>query len=147
MKTVGTNLMLRGDMATAGGHVQHGSGRRPPLSHRDPRSRRISSAGSASRSSQATGPRSNGGSPWTLAAKSIVLTGPGGKAAGHWRAITPGVTGSITVTSGTSDVQVRAVRGPICWFSQADSAGSIPVTRSTTKYQVSGSRWSPASSG
>jgi len=30
--------------------------------------------------------------------------------------------------------------------SQADSAGSIPVTRSTTKYQVSGSRWSLVSS-
>ena len=48
----------------------------------------------------------------------------------HWRAINPGVTGSMTVTSGASDVQVRAFRGPDLLVSQADSAGSIPVTRS-----------------
>jgi hypothetical protein len=57
--------------------------------------------------------------PW--AAESIVLIRPGCKAAGHWQAINPGVTGSITVTDGTSDVQVRAVRSPDLLVSQADS--------------------------
>ena len=51
--------------------------------------------------------------------------------AGHWRAINPSVPGSMTVTSGTSTAQVRAVSGPDLSDSQADSAGSIPVTRST----------------
>jgi hypothetical protein len=53
--------------------------------------------------------------------------------AGHWRAISPGVTESMTVTNGTLDAQLRAVRGLDRSDSQADSAGSIPVTRSTTK--------------
>jgi hypothetical protein len=53
-----------------------------------------------------------------------------GLVTGHWRAINPGVTGCMTVTSGTSGSQVRAVRGPDLSDSQADSAGSIPVTRS-----------------
>jgi hypothetical protein len=57
---------------------------------------------------------------------------------GHWRAINPGVTGSVTVTSGVSDAQVRAVRGPDLLVSQADSAGSIPVTRSHVKAQARG---------
>ena len=38
--------------------------------------------------------------------------------------------GSVTVTSGASDAQIRAVRGLDRSDSQADSAGSIPVTRS-----------------
>ena len=49
---------------------------------------------------------------------------------GHWRAINPGVAGFITVTSGISDAQLRTVRGPDLSHSQADSVGSIPVTRS-----------------
>jgi hypothetical protein len=53
------------------------------------------------------------------------------QATGHWRAINPGDSGSITVTSGVSDAQLRTVRGPDRSDSQADSAGSIPVTRST----------------
>jgi hypothetical protein len=52
------------------------------------------------------------------------------QAAGHWRAISRGVVGSMTVTSGTLDAQVRAVSDPDRSDSQADSAGSIPVTRS-----------------
>jgi len=50
---------------------------------------------------------------------------------GHWRAISPGVTGSVTVTSGASAAQVRAVRDPDLPDSQADGASSILVTRST----------------
>src|SRR5262245_20956532 len=46
--------------------------------------------------------------------------------------------GSMTVTSGASVAQVRAVRRPDRSDSQADSAGSIPVTRSDVKAQVSG---------
>jgi hypothetical protein len=38
--------------------------------------------------------------------------------------------GFMTVTSGASDAQLRAVRGLDLSDSQADSAGSIPVTRS-----------------
>ena len=57
---------------------------------------------------------------------------------GHWRAISPGVARSMTVTGGASDDQVRAVRGPDLSDSQADSAGSIPVTRSNVKIQASG---------
>jgi hypothetical protein len=57
---------------------------------------------------------------------------------GHWRAITHGVAGSITATSGASVAQVRAARDPDLSDSHADSAGSIPVTRSHTKVQV---RW------
>ena len=39
------------------------------------------------------------------------------------------------VTSGTLDVQVRGVRDPDRSDSQADSAGSIPVTRSDVMSQ------------
>jgi len=52
------------------------------------------------------------------------------------RAINPGVAGSITVTGGASGAQVRAVRGFDLSGSQADSAGSIPVTRSTGLAQL-----------
>jgi hypothetical protein len=55
---------------------------------------------------------------------------------GLWRAINLGVTGSMTVTSGASDGQARVVRGPDLSDSQADSAGSIPVTRSNEKSHV-----------
>src|SRR5215831_4606502 len=61
--------------------------------------------------------------------------GPRGK---RVRAIDPGAAGSVAVTSGTPDAQVRSVRGPDRPDSQADSAGSTPVTRSATKTQVSG---------
>ena len=44
----------------------------------------------------------------------------------------------MTVTSGASTAQLRAVRGPDRSDSQADSAGSIPVTRSNIKIQASG---------
>ena len=44
--------------------------------------------------------------------------------------------GSMTVASGTSVAQVRPVRRPDRSDSQADSAGSIPVTRSHVKAQV-----------
>jgi hypothetical protein len=37
-----------------------------------------------------------------------------GLRAGHWRAINAGVPGSMTVTSGASAAQLRAVRGPDC---------------------------------
>ena len=63
------------------------------------------------------------------------------QATGHWRAINPGVTGSMTVTCGVSDAQVRAVRGPDWSDSQADSAGSIPVTRSTKVPAQGMPRW------
>jgi hypothetical protein len=55
----------------------------------------------------------------------------------------------MTVASGASDVQVRAVRGPNLSDSQADSAGSIPVTRSNVKAQVRDgiSRLGPGRSG
>jgi hypothetical protein len=52
------------------------------------------------------------------------------QATGHWRAISPSVTRGMTVTSGASSAQVRAVRGPDRSDSQADSASSILVTRS-----------------
>jgi hypothetical protein len=51
----------------------------------------------------------------------------------------------MTVTSGVPDTQVRAIRDPDRSDSQADSASSILVTRSTIKRQVSGSRWALAS--
>src|SRR5262245_713092 len=54
-----------------------------------------------------------------------------GKVTGHWRAISRGVMGAMTVNSGASVAQVRAVRGLDRSDSQADSAGSIPVTRSS----------------
>jgi len=69
----------------------------------------------------------------------------GPSATGHWRAINQGVMGLITVTSGASTAQVSVVRGSDLSDSQADSAGSIPVTRSTTKHQVSGLRPTQAS--
>jgi hypothetical protein len=62
---------------------------------------------------------------------------PGGGSTGHWRAINPGDMGFMTVTGGASGSQVSAVRGPDLLVSQADSAGSIPVTRSINP-QVSG---------
>jgi hypothetical protein len=49
---------------------------------------------------------------------------------GHWRAINPGVEGSVTVTSGASTVQLRAVRGPDLSDSQADSTVTLPFMRS-----------------
>ncbi len=68
---------------------------------------------------------------------------PAHRATGHWRAINPGVVRSMTVTSGASGSQVSVVRGPDLLVSQADSAGSIPVTRSTKAqlkpYTTSGS--------
>jgi hypothetical protein len=57
---------------------------------------------------------------------------------GHWRAISPGATGSVTVISGASTAQLRGVRGPDRSDSQADSAGSIPVTRSKPRIRSSG---------
>jgi hypothetical protein len=42
------------------------------------------------------------------------------------RAISPGVTGSVTITDGASVAQVRALRNPDRLDSQADSAGSEP---------------------
>jgi len=44
---------------------------------------------------------------------------------GHWRAISPGIERSMTVTSGTLATQVRAVRDLDLSDSQADSAGSV----------------------
>jgi hypothetical protein len=75
--------------------------------------------------------RSQGVRFWT-APRTIRLVAHGldDHAAGHWRAINLGVMGSVTVTSGTSDVQVGAVRSPDLLVSQADSASSILVTRS-----------------
>jgi len=55
---------------------------------------------------------------------------------GHWRAINRGITRSLTVTGGASDVQVRGVTGPDLSVSQADSASSLPVTRSHVKAQA-----------
>jgi hypothetical protein len=55
----------------------------------------------------------------------------------HSRAISPGKTGPRTVTHGSRDPQVRLYTGLNDANSQADSAGSIPVTRSTLKAQVS----------
>ena len=55
----------------------------------------------------------------------------GDQAAGHWRASNRGVMGFMTVTSGASVAQLSVVRGSDLSESQADTAGSIPVTRST----------------
>jgi hypothetical protein len=67
--------------------------------------------------------------------------------AGHWRAINPGVAGSFTVTSGTSDVQVSTVKGPDLLVSQADSVASGSCqTRARTGSQRPLSRvlgWDP----
>jgi hypothetical protein len=60
------------------------------------------------------------------------------QATGHWRAINPGVAGSLTVTSGTSNPEIRAVSGPDLSDSQAGSSGSIPVTRSWQSLPSSG---------
>ena len=49
----------------------------------------------------------------------------------HSRAISPGKTGPRTVTHGSRDPQVRLYTGLNDANSQADSAGSIPVTRSS----------------
>jgi len=57
---------------------------------------------------------------------------------GHWRAISPDAAGSLTVTDGASIAQLSAVKGPDLLYSQADSASSILVTRSTVQAQVSG---------
>jgi hypothetical protein len=43
------------------------------------------------------------------------------------RAISPGVTGSVTVTNGASVAQVRALRTPIGRIPQADSGESVPT--------------------
>jgi hypothetical protein len=59
-------------------------------------------------------------------------------AAGHWRAISPGVMGCLTVTSGVPDSQVGVVRGPDRSDSQADCASPILVTRSMAEPKVSG---------
>jgi len=40
------------------------------------------------------------------------VPGHPGRPQGHWRAINPGMTESVAVTSGTSDIQVSAVKGP-----------------------------------
>ena len=73
----------------------------------------------------------------------LLASAPSDQATGHWRAISPGITQSMTVTSGASGPQVRAVRDPDLSDSQADSGGSIPLTRSTLarsnlKAQVTG---------
>src|SRR5262245_55572511 len=60
----------------------------------------------------------------------LLASASSNQATGHWRAISPSVTRSMTVTSGTLSAQVRAVRSLDRSDSQADSAGSIPVTRS-----------------
>jgi hypothetical protein len=49
----------------------------------------------------------------------------------HSRAISPGNTGPRTVTHGSRGPQVRPYTGLNDANSQADSAGSIPVTRSS----------------
>ena len=76
---------------------------------------------------------------------------PGDEAAGHWRAISPGIARSMTVTRSASTAQLRAVKGAYRSDSQADSAGSIPVTRSVTRSavtrSVARSRQCPAKSG
>jgi hypothetical protein len=52
--------------------------------------------------------------------------------AGHWRAISPGVMGCLTVTSGVPDSQVGEVKGPDRSDSQADGPqGSAPGQAST----------------
>jgi hypothetical protein len=58
--------------------------------------------------------------------------------AGHWRAINPGERRATTVTRGHPYGQLRAADCGDTADSQADSAGSIPVTRSSVKPQVSG---------
>ena len=56
---------------------------------------------------------------------------------GHWRAISPGAAGPLTVTGSASIAQLSAVRGPDLSDSQADSASSILVTRSIVESQAS----------
>jgi len=55
--------------------------------------------------------------------------------AGPLAAINPGDERSITVTRGHPAAQVKPHSSPDRTDSQADSAGSIPVTRSTAKGQ------------
>ena len=52
------------------------------------------------------------------------------QATGHWRAINPGIAGSMTVTGNVSGAQVRAVIGPDLSDSQADNPDPASVTRS-----------------
>src|SRR5215471_227010 len=68
-------------------------------------------------------------------------------AVGHWRAINPGVIGSITVTGGVSAAQVRAVKSLNRSDSQADSASSILVTRSTVTRSTAKPQLTPLSIG
>jgi hypothetical protein len=66
----------------------------------------------------------------------LVRRPSGPSATGHQRAINPGAAGSMTVTGGPSTAQLSVVSGLDWSDSQADSAGSIPVTR-CMKPQVS----------
>jgi hypothetical protein len=61
-----------------------------------------------------------------------------GYATGHWRAINPGIAGSMTVANGALTAQLKAVRALDRTDSQADNAGSIPVTRSTSRRRSRG---------
>jgi hypothetical protein len=45
---------------------------------------------------------------------------------GHWRAIRPGDQGSVTVSSGQSNQQVRPSGGVVLSDSQADGTKSAP---------------------
>ena len=75
-------------------------------------------------------------------------TDPEGYVTGHWRAISSGIGGSMTVTNGASTAQLRAVRALDRTDSQADNAGSIPVTRSRqTTWSAGRTRWRPHRTG
>jgi hypothetical protein len=56
----------------------------------------------------------------------------------HWRAINRGKKRSLPVTRGQFAPQVRRHGGPDATDSQADSGGSIPLTRSKQEPQVMG---------
>src|SRR5215471_18981216 len=67
-----------------------------------------------------------------------LASAPSDQVTGHWRAINPSVTRSMTATGGASDPQIRAVRDPDLSDSQADSAGSIPVSLSRSNREGPG---------
>ena len=60
---------------------------------------------------------------------------------GHYRAVNPGETGSVTGTGGRQGRQLSSHDGRDLADSQADSAGSIPVTRSDTLSPPRSSRY------
>jgi hypothetical protein len=79
--------------------------------------------------------------PSCLSAASTLLS------SGHQRAINPGDERYLTVTPGHLAPQVRHHISQIRTNSQADSAGSVSITRSNQKPQVNGRAYAVGSIG